>query len=802
MNDSFQGDNAKMVNIEIDGKKVKGRDGAMLIEAADEAGIAIPRFCYHKKLSVAANCRMCLVEVEKAAKPLPACATPVTEGMKVYTKSPKAIDAQRGVMEFLLINHPLDCPICDQGGECDLQDLAMGYGAGQSRYGETKRVVKDKDIGPLVSTDMTRCIHCTRCVRFGQEVAGIRELGATGRGEHMKIETYVSNTVTSELSGNVIDLCPVGALTSKPFRFHARSWEMSQTDGVSPHDCVGSNVTIEALRSEVRRVVARENESINETWISDRDRFGYEGVNSADRLRQPMIKRDGQWEACDWETALDVVAQGLKAAVEKHSAARVGALVSPSSTLEEMYLLQKLMRGLGSGNIDYRLRQLDFSHSDQLSSKPVLGCGIEALEHVDAALLIGSNVRFEQPMIGHRLRKAAMRGAKLTFINPVDFDFRFAVHAKSIVAPAAMAQALAAVAKALLDAGVGQVPDGLATLVENVQVDEHHRAIADALRQADKPLVLMGSNGLAHPAYGTLQALAQAIGAMVGAPCGLLSDGANGLGAWLAGAVPHSGPAGKGASFGLTAGAMLTEQLPAYVLLGVEPEHDCGQPAVAMQALNNAEFVVAMSPYRTETMLQYASVVLPTAPVTETSGTFVNVEGQWQSFQGSVKGLGDTRPAWKVLRVLGNLLSQQGFDYVSSEDVREELRQLSDQADKAFASSQAWTCPESLAPATETLQRFADMPMYGVDGVVRRAASLQNTPQAIEAAKVRINSTTAQACGLNGAERVTVRQGESTRVLPLAIDERVADHCVWLSAGNVGVAGFGANGASVELKPA
>ena len=768
----------------------------MIIEAADDAGIPIPRFCYHKKLSVAANCRMCLVEVEKAAKPLPACATPITEGMKVSTRSKKAVAAQKGVMEFLLINHPLDCPICDQGGECDLQDLAVGYGSPHSNYGEEKRVVKDKDIGPLVATDMTRCIHCTRCVRFGQEIAGVRELGATGRGEHMQIGTYVAKAMTSELSGNVIDLCPVGALTSKPFRFHARSWEMNKRSSIAPHDCVGSNIDIESLRDQVRRVTPQENDSINETWISDRDRFSYEGVNSQDRLSVPMIKRGGEWIESDWQTALEFAVTGLKTVIDRKGAAQLGTLTSASSTVEEMYLLQKLVRGLGSANVDHRLQQQDFSDQELMPLYPSLGQSITDLEAVNAALLIGSNVRMDQPLIGHRIRKAALNGAKVMFVNPIDYDFTFPVHAKSIAAPVAMERALAAVAKALKEAGAA-TPQGLDGLLTGVEVSDTARQMATALKSSAKATVLFGAYAESLPNAATLRALAQAIATMSGAIFGSLTAGANSAGGYLAGAVPHRAAAGKGASFGLNAQAMFAEKLAGYLLLGVEPEHDVANSAAAIAALNGADFVVAVSPYKSDTMLAYADVILPVAPFTETSGTYVNIEGRWQSFQGAVKPLGETRPAWKVLRVLGNLFQVNGFEYLSSEEVRDELKGMTD---GLTLEQGAWSCPVKLNDATNALVRIADQAIYAIDATVRRAPALQKTVQA-NAVTACINAAVATAQGLGDAVNVEVSQGDLRRVLPLTIDNRVADGAVWLSTGLPGVSGFGGNGAAIALKP-
>ncbi len=791
-----------MVNIEIDGKPIQAEDGAMVIEAADIAGITIPRFCYHKKLSVAANCRMCLVEVEKAAKPLPACATPVTDGMKIFTKSKKAIEAQKSVMEFLLINHPLDCPICDQGGECDLQDMAVGYGSDRSQFGEGKRVVKDKNIGPLIATDMTRCIHCTRCVRFGQEIAGLPELGATGRGEHMEIGTYVAKAMRSEMSGNVIDLCPVGSLTSKPFRFQARNWEMTVRNSIAAHDCAGSNVKVESLRGTVRRVTPLENEDINESWLSDRDRFSYEGLSSVDRLQVPMVKIDGSWRETDWETALSFTVDGLKKVLEKHGAGQLGALLSPSSTLEEMYLLQKLVRGLGSSNVDHRLRQVDFSDQDVQPLMPTLGCSLKDLESVDALLLIGSNIRLEQPIINHRLRKGSLNGAKVMFINPVDYESNMELYVNITASLAAMEVALAGVAKAMLALNVDQdIPSSLKALLAEVVAEEEHQKIAEALLTAQSASVLLGLGALAHPAAATLRTLARAISLMSDATFGSLTEGANSAGAWLAGALPHRTVGAKGGSYGLTAHGMLEEKLPAYLLMGVEPEHDCSDAVAAMTALKEADFVVSMTAYKSEAMTQYADVLLPIAPFTETSGTFVNVEGRWQSFEGAVKPLGETRPAWKVLRVLGNLFGLDGFDFISSTEVHDEIKTvLSDK--KEEQSKQAWHTADALSTVADgKLVRIADVPIYSIDPIVRRASSLQDTVHAVRAV-ARMNEETALAQGLNSAEGVVVSQGNSQRVLPFEIDNRVADGCVWLPAGVAGTSGFGAHGQVIELKQA
>jgi NADH-quinone oxidoreductase subunit G len=786
------------VKIEINGIPLEVEQGMMVIEAADQVGITIPRFCYHKKLSVAANCRMCLVEVERAPKPLPACATPVSEGMKVFTDSPRAIAAQKAVMEFLLINHPLDCPICDQGGECELQDVAVGYGGDVSRFSEGKRVVKDKDIGPLIATDMTRCIHCTRCVRFGAEIAGVRELGATGRGEHTEIGTYVARTLASELSGNVIDLCPVGALTSRPFRYQARAWELRQHPSVAPHDCVGSNLWVHTRRGEVLRAVPRENETVNEVWLSDRDRFGYEGLNHPERLRRPLQRgADGQWREVDWDTALTAAATGLKQVLEQHGAGRLGALVSPSSTVEELYLAQAVIRGLGGRNIDHRLRQSSFEDQDRAPLFPWLGQAIADLEAVDAALVVGANLRKEQPLIAHRLRKAALRGADIAFLSGVDHEQTFPATTLA-AAPDTWTHTLAGIARAALEAGTAPRPEGLPQLVSETAADDIHRELAARLAQAGSATVLLGVQAMAHPDLHLLRCLASVISELTGARLGYLTEGANAAGAWLAGAVPHREPGGKVLSEpGLDAGAMREAGLRGWLLLGVEPGRDCADPAATAAALAGAEFVLALSAYAGEDLLQHAHLILPVTPFTETAGTFVNAEGRWQSFGGVAPPLGEARPGWKVLRVLGNLLGLQGFDYDSAEEVLAAVRAAVGEPQPS--NQLAWRCPPGLpAPSAEPV-RLGEVPPYAVDAIVRRAAALQRTADARAAACVRIAPALAERLGLTGAERVTARQGEGSATLPRVVDPRVADRVVVVPAGLAETAALGASYGPVTL---
>jgi NADH-quinone oxidoreductase subunit G len=708
-----------LVNIEVNGVPVKARKGEMIIRATDRIGADayVPRFCYHEKLAIAANCRMCLVEVEKAPKPLPACATPVAEGMKIFTKSPRAIGAQRATMEFLLINHPLDCPICDQGGECELQDLAVGFGRDISRFNERKRVVPDENLGPLIATDMTRCIHCTRCIRFTEEIAGFQELGMIGRGENMKVRVAMEQTVHHELSGNVIDLCPVGALVSKPYRFSARAWEMTSHPLVSPHDGVGTNLFGHVLRGKLMRVVPRENEEINETWIADRDRFSYEGVYSPDRLQTPMVRDGAEWKQVDWETALKLVADKLR-----EQASSLGVLASASSTTEELYLLGRLTRGLGSSNIDHRLRQRDFRDQAADPAYPTLGLPIADVERLDSLLLIGTNLRREAPVLAHRVRKAARRGAKVSFVNPARFDYLFPI-AAYLQSPAARQVAdLAAVLAAVTEGGAGQVPAHLAATVRDARVEDAHRAIATNLRSGEKRAVLLGALAARHSAYADLRALGAAIAQATGAAFGVLAEGGNAAGAYIAGAVPHREAGGRATtSSGLTAGEMLRKALGAYVLFGgVEPWIDALDSEVA-RTLSSAGFVVAITPFESEKLRDVAHVMLPIGTYVETSGTYVNLEGKWQSYAGAVAPLGEARPGWKVLRVLGNLLNLSGFEYQSSEDVREELRRV---AGEAPAGGYAGSHRVNGAPAATPL---VDLNMYQADALVRRAPSLQKT---------------------------------------------------------------------------
>ena len=704
------------VNIEVNGMAFKARKGQMIMQATDRADIYVPRFCYHDKLSVAANCRMCLVEVEKAPKPLPACATPVTEGMKVFTRSPKAVAAQRATMEFLLINHPLDCPICDQGGECELQDLAMGYGRDIARFNERKRVVKDKSLGPLVSTDMTRCIHCRRCVRFGQEIQGFPQLGTTGRGEHMEIGTYIEHSIDHELSANIIDLCPVGALNNKPFRYRARAWEMTQAALVSPHDAFGTNLYGHILRGRLMRVVPRENEQINETWIADRDRFGFEGMYSAERVSAPMLHSDSALQDADWDVALTAAAERLQKVRAAHGAEAIGFLSSPSATVEELYLLAQLARGLGSSNIDHRLRQLDFRGVEREPTFPHLGCMIADFQELEGVLVVGSDLRREMPLLAHRLRKAAVnKGAKVAFLNPRRFDYMFpvAAYATSIDLVGELA--------ALVHAAAGAVAKSVPAGTPGAAVTDAHRALVAALSHGTRRAVILGTLAQRHPAYAQLKTLASALSHLCDASVGFITEGANAAGAYLAGAVPHREPGGAPtSSAGLAARAMLDAPRKAYVLLGgIDPLLDLSDG----RALQGAELVIAITTHLPESLRATAHVVLPMAAFAETPGTYVNAEGRWQSWAAAAKPLGESRPGWKILRVLADLLDVPGVDYDSSEQVRDALKEL---CGARLNPTSLAEIPEAI-PGDDAAGRWVDVPPYQVDALVRGSDALAKT---------------------------------------------------------------------------
>lgn len=764
-----------MVELTVDGNTVEVPEGSMVMHATQKVGLYVPHFCYHKKLSIAANCRMCLVEVEKAPKALPACATPVTNGMVVHTCSEKARAAQKSVMEFLLINHPLDCPICDQGGECQLQDLAVGYGGSSSRYQEEKRVVFHKDLGPLVSAEeMSRCIHCTRCVRFGQEIAGVMELGMLGRGEHSEITSFVGRSIESELSGNMIDICPVGALTSKPFRYSARTWELARRRSVSPHDSLGANLVVQVKGDRVMRVVPFEDEAVNECWISDRDRFSYEGLNSEDRLSAPMIKgADGKWQEASWADALAAVAQGLSRVRDSFGAGQIGALASEYATTEEYALLGRLVRSLGSENIDFRLRQTDPAFDAALTGAPWLGMPIAELDNLDRVLVVGSFLRKDHPLMAQRLRQAAKRGTQILMVDSAADDPLMPVAGRLTVAPSELPRALAEVAVALAQAKDAAVPAEFAS----VNPGENAKIIAASLASGSNTAVLMGNLAVASAQASTLAANGRAVADLAGGKFGFLTSGGNTVGGYLAGAIP-----GKG---GKNAAAMLAEPLKAYVVLHAEPllDADNGQQAIA--ALRGAQFAVALTPYRSAAA-EWADVMLPVAPFTETSGTFVNAQGLAQSFKGTVAPFGQTRPAWKVLRVLGNVLHLAGFDDETSESVR----------DTALAGgvegrlSNDIKAPLGLGQALAGLERVADVPIYRTDAMVRRSEPLQAAPASKQPA-ARMNGNTLTSLGLTAGVKVRVTGGQGAVELETVQDDAVADRAVRIAAAFENTAALG-----------
>ncbi len=789
-----------MIEIELDGKKVEVLEGSMIMHAADNVGTYIPHFCYHKKLSIAANCRMCLVDVEKAPKPMPACATPVTQGMIVRTRSAKALQAQKGVMEFLLINHPLDCPICDQGGECQLQDLAVGYGASSTRYTEEKRVVFHKNVGPLISMqEMSRCIHCTRCVRFGQEVAGVMELGMIHRGEHSEITTVLGETIDSELSGNMIDVCPVGALTSKPFRYSARTWELSRRKSISPHDSTGSNLIIQVKNNQVMRVVPLENEDVNECWITDRDRFSYEALNGSERLTTPMIKHGGVWAAVDWSTALDYVVRGLTQISVDHGPGSIGALGSAHSTVEELHLLAKLVRGLGSESIDHRTRHAEFgpgasSMAGGSASVRWLGTSIASLSKLQRVLVVGSFLRKDHPLFAQRIRHATRKGAKVHSINAAHDDWLMAMASETSIAPSGWLQALADLATAIGASTSAAAPlAGVAT--------DAAQAIAASLLTGERKAILLGNAAAQHPQATALLAVANWIAAQCGASVGYLTEAANSVGAQLVGAMPGAG--------GLNAGQMLgssgTASLKACLLLNIEPSLDAANAAAATAAMQRAEMVVVMSPFKAAA-LDVADVLLPIAPFTETSGTFVNAEGRVQSFHGVVRPLGETRPAWKVLRVLGNMLALNGFDFETSEDVRAEalgdaaaiLARLDNQTSAGVDASAA-TFGSTFEPSS--FERVADVPIYATDSLVRRATSLQLTSDA-RAPVVSLPQALWNRLGLAVGDVVRVSQGAAQAVLPARLDATLAAAAVRVPAGHPDSAALGSMFGAIVVEKA
>lgn len=740
------------IEIEIDGNLVKAKAGEMLIGVTDREGISVPRFCYHKKLSVAASCRMCLVDVEGAPKPQTACSTPVNEGMKVHTQNAKAKASQKAVMEFLLINHPLDCPICDQGGECELQDVAMDYGSDISYFDEGKRIVVDGDIGPLIHTDMTRCIHCTRCVRFGSEIGGVMEMGGTGRGEDLKIEPFLQEGITSELSGNMIDVCPVGALTSKPFRYELRTWQMNAVSSVARHDLVGSNVFVQTYKGSVKRVVAQDNDSINETWISDRDRFSYEGLAHENRLLKPQIRVNGQWKEVQWDEALEFALRGLAKHVPSNQTDKIGALASSSATLEEFHLLQKILREMGSENIDYRLNVKDFDNIIALDSN----INLAGLEEVDYGLIVSANPRLEQPMINHRLRKAVLAGANIDVINAMSFDFNYRINNENVVSPGQTVALLAEVLKSILESEHAQVPDYL----RKVEVGDTAKSIANRLLVSENSVIVLGEHAINNPQAGSVAKLISEIAQQTNSATLNISATANSMAAQMANFVPGQG--------GLDVNAMIEANLKAYILLDVYPEYDFHHSVQAIQSLNNNTFVISMNSFKNEAVAQYSDVMLPIASFYETSGSHVNIEGKVQSFAGAVRAPSEAKPAWKVLKVLADLLDLPGFYYEDSTQITSEVvnqthqQQTNDKLNKLI----------NITEKHDVNVIWQKSP-YAIDVLLRHANALQAT---------KIGQMHLASMGKSTAQKLALKEGEKYLGVPVVITESVANNCVFINA--------------------
>jgi len=775
-----------MLDIEIDGKAVQVPEGSTVMDAATLAGVYIPHFCYHKKLSIAASCRMCLVQVEKTPKPVPACATPVTHGMKVWTRSKAAVQAQKGVMEFLLINHPLDCPVCDQGGECLLQDLAVGYGGAQARYQEEKRVFFSKNYGSLIASEASRCINCTRCVRFTAEIGGEMEMGQAFRGDHAEIMTFLGRAVDSEISGNVIDLCPVGALTSKPFRYKARSWELSRRRSVSPHDSLGTNLIVQTKNDEVMRVLPLDNDRLNECWLSDKDRFSYEALTSTQRLTSPMMRNGDNWHSESWQIVLAFVSSALRAVASEQGGQALGALASPHSTIEELYLLQKLVRGLGSENVDFRLRRHDFRGDAVRAGVPWLGMTVVDVHDLNSILVIGSFLRKDAPLLAQKVRHSAIRhGLDVCTVGPNAEDWRMPMATRAVVPPSGMVDALAAIAAALAAKTGNALSESLAARVP-AEISDDARAIAQSLAEGENTAVWLGNLAEQHPRAAELHLWAQEIASLSGASLGFVGEAANSVGGYIAKAVPGEG--------GLDARAMIEAPRHAYLLLGAEPDLDFADGVATMQAMERARLVVAISAFDSPALRQVADVLLPLAPFTETPGTFVNCIGDVQSFEASTHARGEARPGWKILRVLGNLLELPGFDQDDFETVRDEALAGDGEADslRVWLSNAIGDVPAAVPAATraDALQRVADVPVYFADPLVRRAPSLQKTADAAPPV-ARMPSATMAALGVQPADRVRVKGTLGMVELQVEADENLAPGCIRVAGAHVSTVPLG-----------
>ncbi len=793
-----------MPKIEIDGISVEADAGSSIIEVADRLSIHIPRFCYHHKLSVAANCRMCLVQVEKSPKALPACATPIVDGMKVWTKSKETVAAQRAVMEFLLINHPLDCPICDQGGECELQDVSMMYGRSDSRYTEPKRAVLDHNLGPLVATEMTRCIQCTRCVRFGTEIAGERELGTLGRGEHMEIGTFIAQNVDSEVSGNIIDLCPVGALTSKPYRFKARAWELRAFSAISPHDVIGSNLYLHIHNQTVLRVVPKANEKLNEVWLSDRDRFSYEALQHEERLRKPLLNNHGNWQTVAWDEALNFAAAGINLAIDTYGPEKMAVLASPSVSTEEYYLLQQLARELGCHNIDHRLRQLDFTNQESTPLYPTLGIDFAELTEQDVVLLLGSNIAKEQPLASIRLRKMVKKGGKVCAVNSVDFGYNFAVAHKAVVPAHALLQTVAGIAKELLFLTNYKADPNTIAALHNVTSTIVEKTIAATMLSGNKKQIILGHFALMHPQASQLFALANLIATISGANFGYFADGANAIGAWLAGCIPHRLPGGRAVDKpGKTAAEMLQTPNSVYILYALEPEFDSLFGNIALKTLQQADFVVAISSFQSDELLEIADVVLPLAQFTEYAGSMYNLNGQEQQYNALVPNFGESLAGWQILTLLGKNLGLTNCYYADLAAIRTAMRQYMQPMVKRKYGQILAIAP--IEPVVNTdLVRLAPMSLYAVDALVRRSKALQNTKDACTAPEIIVNANTAQRLNISHNEmvRVGVLDDENLKpiVLRTIVDPAIAEYTAVIYQANAHTLSLGLPYAKLEVR--
>ena len=746
------------IKIEIDGQIVNAKAGETLIAVTDREGISVPRFCYHKKLSTSASCRMCLVDIEGVPKPQTSCSTPVSDGMKIYTQNEKAKASQKAVMEFLLINHPLDCPICDQGGECELQDVAVEYGSDVSRFSEGKRVVAASDIGPLIQTDMTRCIHCTRCVRFGSEIAGMMEMGGTGRGEYLKIEPFLTQGITSELSGNMIDVCPVGALTSKPFRYELRSWQMASVDSIARHDLTGSNIYAQTYKGQVKRVVSGDNEAVNETWISDRDRFSYEGLSHKNRLLAPQIKVAGQWKEVEWDVALDFAVKGLnKHVLNNRKAHQLGGLASNTATTEEFYLMQKLLRELGCENLDYRLNVNNLEQAIVLASNIKL----EALESVDYAMVIGSNLRLEQPMINHRLRKAQLAGAEICALNVKEFDYNLKI-SHTTVAPQEIATLLAGVLKSVLEKKAVELPEYL----EHISSSELSIELAEKLLNAENSVIVLGEHIVNNAQAASIAQLVTDIAGQVTGSTLNVSMTSNSLGAQYAHFVPTSA--------GMNANEMLQADMRAFLLLDVYPEYDFHHASSAIEALSKEDvFVVSLNSFNNDLTAEYADVILPMAAMYETSGSHVNINNDIQSFKAVVQAPEEAKPAWKILKVLADLLELPGFHYENSSQISSELAHQPHEHSHDTAID--------LTSKDDTVETIWMHSAYHTDVLLRHTAALGAS---------QIGQTHLASMNVATAEALALKSGDVYLGVPIDITDTVADQCVFVSSNQATIGGL------------